>query len=86
MREVTLRDPGTRPRRLAVDMRGTVWYTDYARNYLGAYDPARGTTREWRSPSENAKPYGIVIGPDGRIWLALSGTGRIGLIDLRTAQ
>jgi hypothetical protein len=115
---------------VAVDATGTVWYTDYARNYLGAYDPARGTTREWKSPSANAKPYGIVIGPDGRvwydesgantmvafdpktermetvkiptspavvrniasddqrgrIWLALSGTGRIGLIDLKTAQ
>jgi len=116
---------GARPRRLAVDANGTVWYTDYKRGFLGALDPATSKVREWPSPFPGEGPYGIAIGPDGaiwynhasgnamtrfdpttekstllqiptkgaivrhmvtdmprkRIWLALSGTGRIGVIE-----
>jgi virginiamycin B lyase len=116
---------GARPRRLAVDANGTVWYTDYKRGFLGALDPATSKVREWPSPVPGEGPYGIAVGPDGavwynhargdamtrfdpktekstllqiptkgavvrhmvtdmqrkRIWLALSGTGRIGVIE-----
>jgi virginiamycin B lyase len=117
---------GARPRRLQAASNGIVWYTDYARGYLGALDPVSGKVREWPSPVPGEGPYGIAIGPDGaiwynharsdamtrfdpvtekstvlqiptpgaivrhmvtdaprgRIWLALSGTGRLGVIEL----
>ncbi len=117
---------GARPRRLQVADNGIVWYTDYARGFLGALDPGTSRVREWPSPIPGEGPYGIAIGPDGaiwynnakgdamtrfdpknekstllliptkgavvrhmvtdaprrRIWLALSGTGRIGVIEL----
>ena len=116
------------PRRLAVDASGTVWYSDFARGYLGSYNPKTRAFREWLSPGgTSSAPYGIAVAPDGRIfydearsgtivafdpktqkmdavkiptpgsivrnmsvdstrsrlWLALSGTSRIGRIDLR---
>src|SRR5262249_10360067 len=71
----SLPDQGARPRRLAVDAKGTVWYTDFGRGYLGALDPATGKVREWPSPSKHAGPYGIAIGTDGKIWYCESGTG-----------
>jgi virginiamycin B lyase len=105
-----------------------VWYSDYARGYLGSYNPKSGTFRERLSPGgASSAPYGIAVAPDGRIlydearsgtivafnpkndqmetvkiptagsivrnmavdstrhrlWLAESGVGRIGKIELR---
>jgi len=35
IREYKLPDPGARPRRIAITSDDIVWYTDYARGYLG---------------------------------------------------
>jgi virginiamycin B lyase len=51
-----------------------VWYTDYARGYLGRLDPSSGEVREWPSPSgSRSEPYGIST-VDGVIWYSESGT------------
>jgi virginiamycin B lyase len=86
MREFTLPDAAARPRRLQVDPRGIVWYTDYARGYLGALDPKTGGVREWRSPSDNAGPYGIAIGTDGKIWYNEARSSLMVAFDPRTEQ
>ena len=50
-----------------------VWYTDYARGYLGQFDPQTSTVPEWRSPSgPNSGPYGIANLGDV-IWYSESG-------------
>ena len=37
-----------------------IWYTDYARGYLGRFDPVTGAVREWASPGgPESRPYGI---------------------------
>jgi len=37
-----------------------VWYTDYARGYLGRFDPETKKVQEWISPGgPGSKPYGI---------------------------
>jgi virginiamycin B lyase len=82
LREVTLPAPGARPRRLQVDSKGIVWYTDFARGYLGRLDPATGQMREFASPGGSGSgPYGIAIAPDGRIWYDEAATSQIVVFD-----
>ena len=40
----------------------------------------------WKSPGENAGPYGIAIGTDGRIWYCESRTGRMVAFDPKTEK
>ncbi len=66
--------PDARPRRLALAPDGTIYYTDYARGYLGHFTPATAEFEEWPSPGGRAsKPYGIAAAKDGVIWYSESG-------------
>lgn len=51
MREYTLLHPQTRARRLAITSDDVIWYADYARGYLGRFDPTTGEGKEWPSPN-----------------------------------
>jgi len=60
IREYTLPDPASRPRRLAITSDDIIWYSDYSRGYLGRLDPATGKVTEYPSPSgPKSAPYGI---------------------------
>src|SRR5206468_2766289 len=61
---------GARPRRLALAQDGSIYYSDYARGFLGHFDPASGKLlEEWPSPGgPGSKPYGIAVAPDGMVW------------------
>ena len=62
IREYALPDAAARPRRLAIDPDGMVWYVDFSRGYLGRLDLATGAVKEWPSPSgAKSEPYGIVF-------------------------
>ena len=75
IREYTLPSPAARPRRLAVAPDGTIYYTDYARGYLGHFDPATGKLlKEWASPGgAESHPYGITATGNGHVWYSESG-------------
>jgi virginiamycin B lyase len=75
IREYTLPSAGTRPRRIALAPDGTVYYTDFARGYLGHFDAAGGKLlKEWLSPGgAESEPYGIAITSDGQVWYSESG-------------
>jgi virginiamycin B lyase len=65
---------GARPRRLTVAPANMIFYTDYARGYLGRLDPEQKKIEEWVSPGgPESKPYGIAATPDGMIWFSESG-------------
>jgi virginiamycin B lyase len=73
IREFPLPDPGARPRRIAIGPGDMVWYSDYARGFLGRLDPASGQVKEWASPSgPKSNPYGIVF-TKGALWYNESG-------------
>jgi virginiamycin B lyase len=70
--EFVLPNTQSRPRRLAVDANGRVWYTDYPRRVLGMMDPeAPEASRfdEFDMPG-GGQPYGIATGPDGNVWMS----------------
>jgi virginiamycin B lyase len=73
--EYTLPASDARPRRIALAPDGSVYYTDYARGYLGHFDPASGKwLKEWPSPGgSGSNPYGIAVTSDGEVWYSESG-------------
>jgi virginiamycin B lyase len=73
IREYSLPE-GARPRRLALAPDGTIYYSDYARGYVGHFDPATAKVEEWASPGgAHAEPYGIAVTSDGVVWYSESG-------------
>jgi virginiamycin B lyase len=65
---------GARPRRIAVTPDDVIWYTDYARGYLGRLDPRNRDVTEFASPAgSRSMPYGITSTSDGIIWYSESG-------------
>lgn len=65
---------GARPRRLALAHDDTIYYSDYARGYLGHYDLKTRKQEEWPSPGgPTSKPYGIAVAPNGEVWYSESG-------------
>ena len=74
IREWALPDSEARPRRIAITPDDMVWYTDYARGYLGRLDPASGKVTEWASPSgPKSQPYAMLADGDV-IWYCESNT------------
>ncbi len=73
IKEYALPDAGARPRRLAIGPDDRIWYSDFARGYLGALDTTTGSVKEWSSPSgPKSEPYGIVY-TKGAVWYSESG-------------
>ena len=67
IKEYTLPDPASRPRRIAL-VGDEVYYSDFARGYLGRLNLVTGAHKEWPSPSgPKSEPYGIVYAK-GAIW------------------
>ncbi len=65
---------GARPRRLATNPDGFIYYSDYARGFLGRLNLASGKVEEWPSPGGPAsRPYGIASTSDGTVWYSESG-------------
>ncbi len=60
IKEITLPNAASRPRRIAITADDAVWYTDFALGTIGRYDPKTGAIKEWLSPGgKNSEPYGI---------------------------
>ena len=84
--EITLPNAEARPRRLAITSDGRIWYGDYARGYLGMYDPKKKSFREFKTPDDKSNPYGIGIAPDGRIWINEVGPSAMAAFDPKTEK
>lgn len=62
-----------------IDAKGRAWYTE-ADGKIGRIDLS-GKVSTFTVPTEGADPVGLTIGPDGKIWFAEAGAGRIGRLD-----
>lgn len=72
--EYPLPDAGARPRRIAIAKDDTVYYSDYARGYLGHLDPKTGKVEEFLSPGgPSSRPYAIAITSDCGVWYCETG-------------
>ncbi|MDT8410232.1 MAG: lyase [Wenzhouxiangellaceae bacterium] len=66
--EIELPREDARPRRIAITDRG-IWYVDYARGYLGVYDPQTQEFKEWQSElGPRSGPYALADDAQGRLW------------------
>lgn len=74
LREIPLPNENARPRRLAQTSDGMIWYGDYARGYIGRYNPQDGSFKEWPMPSgKQSRPYAVTVDANERIWLVETG-------------
>jgi len=74
VREIALRDPDARPRRLALAGDGAIYFTDFARGFLGRLDVKTNTLAEWQSPGgTSSQPYAIAATADGIVWYVETG-------------
>ncbi|MEL7833115.1 hypothetical protein [Fodinibius sp. Rm-B-1B1-1] len=72
--EIELPNEDARPRRLAQTSDGNIWYGDYARGYIGVYNPDEESFEEWEMPSgEQSRPYAVTVDTQDRIWLVETG-------------
>jgi virginiamycin B lyase len=68
IKEFSLPNAGARPRRIAITRDDMIWYTDFARGYIGRLNPATGEVKEWASPTgPKSEPYAIVS-TKGALW------------------
>lgn len=75
-------DPAARdPHTLAWDPAGDIWFTVQGGNFVGKLTVATGAVRLIAVPTPNARPYGIIVAPDGRPWIALFGTNKLATVD-----
>ena len=65
----------------AVAPDGSAWYTGMRANLLGRLDPATGDIKEYRLPTENSGPHGIVADAQGHIWYTGNYSALIGRLD-----
>ena len=78
---------GARPRRLALAADGSIYYSDYARGYLGHFDPKTRKQEEWPSPGgSGSKPYGIAVSANGIVWYSESGVSPNTLVQFDPAS
>jgi virginiamycin B lyase len=71
--EHVLPNAASRPRRIAITPDDVIWYSDYARGYLGRFDTKTGDAREYASHGgPNSMPYGIVY-LKRAVWYSESG-------------
>ncbi|PYO82383.1 MAG: lyase [Gemmatimonadetes bacterium] len=78
---------GSQPYGIAIGSDGRVWYDESGKNDIVAFDPATERTETVAIPTRVAVVRNMAVDSiRGRLWLALSGTQRLGKIELGRAR
>lgn len=73
--------PNAGPYAVTIDASGKVWVNEIESDSVVRFDPADGTTRVFKLPSENTGIRSAVIDARGRYWYVGSRNGRLGMIE-----
>ena len=65
------------PGGIAVDSKGSVWFTQYRTNKLAIFTKA-AYFKEYEVPTQGANPYDIAVDSNGNVWFVESGANQIG--------
>jgi virginiamycin B lyase len=85
IRKYPMPDPAARdPHTLAFGRNGDLWFTVQGGNFIGHLTTPTGRVQLLHVPTANARPYGIVVDPQGRPWVAEFGTNKIATVDPAT--
>ena len=73
------------PWSIAATPDGMIWFTetDVKPNTVVRFDPKTGSMRSWPIPSGGGVVRQMVATSDGTLWLACSGVGKIGRVQVR---
>ncbi len=82
MPDLAARDPHT----LVFDHNGDIWFTVQNGGFVGKLDVGTGAVRLIPMPQPATRPYGIVIDPENRPWIAEFGTNKIATVDPATME
>lgn len=74
------------PHTLVFDSAGNIWFTVQGGNFIGRLSGDTDTIKLIPVPTPDARPYGIVIGPQDRPWFAEFGSNKIATIDTDTLK
>ncbi len=61
-----------------------IWFTVQWGNFVGRLNTQTLKVDLIKVPTPDARPYGIAVGPKGRLWIALLGTNKLASIDPET--
>ena len=88
LERIVMPDPAARdPHTLVFDHAGEhIWFTVQGGNFVGRLTPADRSVRLIPVPTGGARPYGIVVAPDGTPWIALFGTNKLASVDPETLR
>jgi virginiamycin B lyase len=80
---IAMPDPAARdPHTLIFDAdQSHIWFTVQGGNFVGRLGVAERAVELIPVPTERARPYGIVMTPDGTPWIALFGTNKLASVD-----
>jgi len=59
---------------LVVTARGEVWFASSGANALIRYEPAGRVYTVFQLSVPSSVPYGLTLGPDGKLWFTASGS------------
>ena len=79
----------SRPYAIAAAPNGAIWYCetgDDAKNMLVRFDPATRAMRAWPIPSGSGTVRHMVAAPNGNLFLAESGVGKIARVTVKSGS
>jgi len=73
-----------RPVFLEVDSDNNIWVSVPTKNAILKYDQNTAEFKEYKLPTVDSGPFGLLFDPSGKMWFTQTLEGQIGYIDLKT--